>query len=94
MAWEPVSIGRRHEAQYWKERAEHRDQCIVRDFWQNQAPDLFCEAVWENLMGNQQACRQIVQAIRNEDHAELGRLVKAHVEPYLDYQLEIARESS
>jgi len=55
-------------------------------WWFSEAPDLVAEALSENLPSDD--AWLIVQAMRAKDDAEVGRLVRMHVEPYLDAECE------
>ncbi len=55
-------------------------------WWFSEAPDYVTEALSENLPPDD--AWLIVQAMRAKDDAEVGRLVRMHVEPYLDAECE------
>ena len=63
-----------------------------RTWWDREAHEYLTEAFSENLCADPAERQRMIDALRTKDDAELGRLVRLRVSPYLEHECDRAHD--
>lgn len=78
----------RKAAERWLETQERSRET----WWENRAHEYLTEAFSENLCADPAERQRMIDALRTKDDAELGRLVRLNVSPYLEHECDRAHD--